>query len=641
MKKIITLLFLILYFLFSQNLNRQIKIESFDESSEIINPEKDKALIIIRSQIPDLVFDANRNIDVKPQSGSVWHIYFTPGTIRLKVSSKGFEQLDIPPKSFSGGRAYLLRLVAAGFAPNITETLFEVVFQLNQDQVYTSYANYSPVLSKTKMISYKLPKGEYTFRFQKNGFTDVLKTVTVDQSQQISIDLQQGISTVSSFALPGLIVIESNPSGAEILIDGQKLGVTPFQGDITAGTHQVEVRKSLYYPSVSTFTLKEGETQSIPVTLKPRFGYIEISSTPSNAKITMDGKLYGTTPSAKQSIESGSHTITIGLDLYYSYTEQFIIVDGQGKNITAKLKPAFGTLVVNSLPESSAAVFLDDKKIGATPFVNKKLPSGKYLLKVTKPLFADIEEEILIEDEKTTTKQIILPQKFGTLTVNAPQSKIFLDGKSVAQNLYYAKMNPGRYTVRAERNNQYIPAEKEVFISVGSGEIVKLEPTPRVGSVSVFVEPFEAKDAEIYVNDKLQGNAPKVLSLLIDDYTITAKKDGFLDFTETVTIKERESAKLNLKMSTYEGSLQSKRDTWGTYKWISAAVAVGAGAAAVYFNSKANSYYTEYHNANTAALAASKRNRVEESKLYNNISLGCAIGAGVSFLITWGEQGSF
>ncbi len=646
MKKILLLLFTFTTLLVSQTLNRQIKIESFDESSEIINPEKDKALIIVRSQIPDLVFDANRNIDMKPQSGSVWHLYFTPGTIRLKVSSKGFEQLDISPKSFSGGRAYLLRLVATGFAPNITETLFEVVFQFNQNQVYASYSNYSPVLSKTKFISYKLPKGEYTFRFQKNGFNDVVRTINVDQSQQIAIDLQQGTSTVSKFSLPGLIVIESNPTNAEMLIDGQKIGTTPFQGDITAGTHQLELRKALYYPSVSTFTLKEGETQNIPVTLKPRFGFIEISSTPLNAKITLDGKVYGTTPSAKQSskgasIESGPHTITIGLDLYHSYTEQFSIIDGQEKNITATLLPAFGTLIVNSLPESSATFYLDGKQVGATPFVNKKLPSGKYLMKVTKPLFADVEEEIEIEDGKTTTKQIILPQNFGTLTVSAPNSTIFLDGKSVAENNYYARMNPGKYTVRAERNSQYIPVEKEVFISVGAGELVKLEPVSRVGSVSIFVEPTNARNAELFIDDKPQGNAPKVLSLLIGEYTITAKKDGFLDIAEKVSVKERESAKLNLKMFTYEGSLQSKRDSWGTYKWISVALAVGAGAAAYYFDSKTNNYYSEYQNAKTTDLAASKKNRVDKSTLYYNISIGGAIITGVSFLVTWGVQASY
>ena len=642
MKIIILLLLLFSIYLFPQNLNRQIKIESFDESTEIINPEKDKALIIVKSQIPDLVFDANRNIDVRPQSGSVWHIYSNPGTIRLKVSSKGFEQLDIAPKSFIGGRAYSLRLVASGFAPNVTETLYEVVFQLNQEQVYASYSNYSPVLSKTKIISYKLPKGEYKFRFQKNGFNDEIRTVSIDQSQQLNINLQKGVSTVSTFALPGLIVIESNPSGAEILIDGQKLGITPFQGDITAGTHQLELRKALYYPSVSTFTLKEGETQNIPNTLKPRFGFIAVTSSPSGANVTLDGKAFGVTPITIRSIESGPHLIKIKTELYHEYSEQFNITDGQDKEINSDLKAAFGTLTVNSIPEAGATVFIDgQKKDQVTPYYDSKVPSGRYLLKVTKPLFADVEEEIEITDGKSTTKQIILPQNFGTLTVSAAESKILVDGKYVSDNSYYARLNPGRYLVRAEKNSQFTPAEKEVFISVGASELIKLEPISRLGSVSVFVEPFEASNATIFVDDKSQGSAPKVLSLLIGDYSITAKKNGFLDVTEKISVKERESAKLNLKMFTYEGSIQSKRDSWATYKWISAAVVVGASAAAIYFDNKANSSFDEYQKATTVDLAVNKRKSYEDNKQYNNISIGGAVAAGFSFAITWWIENSY
>ncbi len=639
MKKLLLLLAVTTQMLFSQNLNRQIKVELFEEDqSGIINPEKDKALIIVRSQIPDLSFDANRNLDVKPQSGSVWNIYCSPGTIRLKVSASGYEQLEIPPKSVIGGRTFNLRLVASGFAPNISENLFEVVFSLNQTEVYASYGSYSPVLSRSQTISYKLPKGEYTFTFQKNGFKEVKQTVSVDKNLQLPITMESGGRTTTKFLLPGLIVIESDPSGAEVLVDGQKIGVTPYQGDLTAGTHQLEVRKPLYYPSVSRFTLSEGESQTIPVTLKPRFGFIQFASAPSGAKITLDGKLIGITPIAKQQIESSTHKIKIEAELYHTYEEEFKIVDGQEKIVNAVLKPAFGALVVNSLPESSATIFIDGKQVGTTPFANKKLASGKYFIKITKPFYADVEEEIIIEDEKTTTKTMVMPQNFGTLTIAAPESKIFINGKLSASNNFYARMNPGKYSLRAERSEKYIPAEKDVFISVGGSELVKLEPEPRLGSASIFVEPTDARNAELFIEGKSYGAAPKVLSLLIGDYTITAKKSGFLDLSQKITIKEREAAKINMQMFTYEGSLQAKRDSWGMYKWISAAVAVSAGAAAMYFDSKANSYYDEYQKAITVDIANSKRDRVNESKLYNNISLGAAITAGVSFLVTWVVQ---
>jgi hypothetical protein len=162
-----------------------------------------------------------------------------------------------------------------------------------------------------------------------------------------------------------------------------------------------------------------------------------------------------------------------------------------------------------------------------------------------------------------------------------------------------------------------------------------------MGSLSVLVEPAEASKAEIYVNDKLKGNAPLVLPLLIGDYSITAKQTNFLNVTEKVSMRERESVKLNLHMTTYEGSRQQKIGKWATWKWISIGTTVIATAAAVYFNSQANSNYDSYKNAGTTADADNFRSLTQKNNTIYKVSLSVGAVGLIGTIVSWIGQISY
>jgi hypothetical protein len=626
----------------AQQLNRQMKVDSFEESSKI-NPEQDKSLVIVHSQVQNLRFDSNRKIDrVNQVSSGDWEVWIPAGTHVLKIDADGFERLELPAQNYGKKKAYELKIVAVGFAPTARadENLIDVTFQINESNVYSSYNDLAPTLTKGNTIAYKIPKGDYTFRFQKEGFADSVQKISVTEASIININLRPG-TTTKKFSLPSMVVIKSEPSGAEILINGQKYGTTPYQGEIIAGTHQLELRKPLYYPNISTFTVEESKTLELPVILKPRFGYITVKSNKPNAKITIDGKQYGSVPLLKKEIESTRHTLKVEAELYHPFNQEFSISDGEQKDVMAALNPAFGSIEINSFPEQGAEVYFDGQNVGKTPYKSDQILSAKYIVKVTKSLYNTTEEEVIVEDGKTVTKNFALSKNFGILTVNAPNSIIYLNHQRVAENTYNAQLLPARYSVRAERGEKYIPAEKEVFIKVGESELVKLDPEPRLGSLSILVEPVEASKAEIYVNDKLKGNAPLVLPLLIGDYSITAKQINYLDVTEKVSMKERESMKLNLQMISYEGSRQQKIGKWATWKWISIGTAALATAAAVYFNSQANSNYDSYKKAGTSSDADNFRNLTQKNNTLYKVSLTVGAAAVVGTIVSWIGQSSY
>ncbi len=100
----------------------------------------------------------------------------------------------------------------------------------------------------------------------------------------IEVELVPGVST-TSLALSGWIIVSSEPTGAEVYLNDQRVGVTPYQGRHLAGDYNLMVRTPLYDDYIERFTLNEGTTVDLPkINLKPRFGYWEVTSTPSGAE---------------------------------------------------------------------------------------------------------------------------------------------------------------------------------------------------------------------------------------------------------------------------------------------------------------------------------------------------------------------
>ena len=628
----------------SQQLNRQMAVDTLYESQKI-NPEPDKAYLHVRSQAPNLRFESNRNIDKSNKlSSGDWELWLPSGTHILKIIADGFQRLELPATTFSKKRSYELVLKVLGFAPTsrADENLIEVTFALNQDSVYSSYGDFTPILSHGKSVTYKMPKGEYVFRFQKPGFADQTQTVKFTQSQQIVVELKPGQPTGESLLkLPGYVRITTDPVASEIILNGQKIGTSPYQAEVTAGTHQLEIRKPLYYPDVSTFTVEEGKSVAINRSLKPRFGYLTVTGDAPGGKVLFDGKEIGALPLAKKEIESGKHAVSVEAPLYHAYSEQIDVKDGEEKTVAANLRPAFGSFDVTSAPEDSAEVFIDGVRVGVTPFHNAKMASGKYILKLQKELYSDAEEEIVIADSQNTTRAVTLSKGYGTLTITSSECNISLDGRPVGTGSYHARMKPGKYVVRVERPGPYKPIEQEVFVALGEEKNLNLQSEGRLGALSVMVEPMEAGDAEVYLNSELKGNAPLALKLLMGDYQLMARKTGFLDQTQAVTVEENQTKKVNLTMLTYEGSRQATGDRWGRVKWISGVGGLLAGGATVYFKMQSNDYYDRYSAATTSDDAASFRDKTNSNDQLFKIALGAASGLLTTAIVSWIIQGTY
>ncbi|NOZ08942.1 MAG: PEGA domain-containing protein, partial [FCB group bacterium] len=506
--------------------------------------------VMVSSPIPGLTFDSNRGImRVEVLGNGKWKLTLEPGSQRFEIKADGYLAWS-ERFTFSAGKVYECSVQQKGRERlNLDETLFEITFQFNVGDVYASIDPFAPILTTGKLAIFKLEPAEYSFRFEKNGYQTYRQTISVKQDQVYAIQLTKDPERKVAFKPPGIITIDSNPQGAEVIINGRKLGNTPFSIDLTSGNHQLEIRKNLYYTDLTTFTLAPGETRSILRDLRPQFGTVTVRGVPDSAELFLDDKSVGSAPATALKLKSGSHRLSVKKALYHDYVEEFNLEDGQQKTFEYTLAPAFGTLELGTLPEDSAEVYLDGVYRGITPF-HKDLPSGPYNIEVRKPYFQNTSETVVISDGLVTRRTLLMNSNAGTLEVDASGSDILINGSQSGTDHLEKRLLPGTYHIRAEKE-KYYPEEKEVFLSVGETERIAFDLQPIQGSVAVIVNPPEAANAEIYLDDQPEGPAPQVLTLLIGEYTIGIQHKDFVPEKQSVLIKENQNQRLTFDLKTY------------------------------------------------------------------------------------------
>lgn len=592
------------------------------------------ALVKITTNIKKMQFDSNSGIvDVVHQVDGYW-VYIAPREKRIKLMATGYISLDIempePAKPFT---VYNLTVAPKGVYH--TSDLVRVTFRMNQSNVYVQSGESAPILSLGSSAVFNVPKGERKFRFIKEGFAEEELTLNVEDEVVKDITLRTG-KPFTNLEPSSNIIIDSEPTGADVYLNDIKVGVTPYNRRNIAGNYTVRIEYPMYYEHIEQFILKEGVNQNLPkVILKPRFGFLSATSTPTGAEVLLDNKSIGTTPLRQEKIRSGFHEVIIRKVNYHDHRESFNINDGETKIVDVTLKEGFGSLTITSEP-NGAKVFIDGQEVGVTPYRNTQLASGRYNIVISKDLYTDSRDMVNISDGQVTNKFYALTQNYGVVRISAADAEIFVDGARVGQGTYTANLTPGQYRLKASRD-RHIDDERNVVVELGQTQNITLRPKPREGVIGITSSPFEARGADIYLNGQKQmKTTPANITILVGDYNVTLKKSGFIDASQNVTVQEGQEAKVNLVMTSFKGSLQEKVSKYKTAKIVYGTAAVASIGTGTYFLLSANKLNEEYKSATTDAGLI--YDRMERHDLYTIIAYGAAVPFTVMSVIKATQQ---
>jgi len=334
--------------------------------------------------------------------------------------------------------------------------------------VYTTGAPYTS--------AYVSEAGYYDSSSQKLTMPDAGKTNTYYFTLQ-PIPTPTQVTT-------GSIDVKSSPSGAHLYIDGIFYGTThQLATDFSAGRHSVRLEKDNYEAWTGNAKVTAGGVAYISATLRhvPTKGSISVTSSPSDAQITIDGNYYGKSPMVIGGIESGSHVVELYRPGYYEWTKRVDVRTGRvtyiDRTLSPEEKPTTGTIGVSSTP-SYAYVYLDGVYEGQT------VPGRNFIINNVAPGSHDV-----------TLKLSGYVDSSSSVNVNSGQ---FSSVESV--------LTPG--------GSHPAPVDK--------------------GSIEVTSSPT---GANIYLNNENKGLTPLTIKdLTPGSYTVTLKLSGYQDWTTTAEV---------------------------------------------------------------------------------------------------------
>lgn len=199
------------------------------------------------------------------------------------------------------------------------------------------------------------------------------------------------------------------------------------------------------------------------------------------AEVSLNGKFVGNAPVTIE-IRSGTYQLTVSAPGYRTL-ETPIRIERNG-NYKAQLEADSVALVVRS-PVNGAEVYLDDRRIGTTPFKGD-IPRGYYLLSVRAPGYESYE--IKLDARNAQEVNALLKSRMGSINVVVPT--MFIDNRNsreriqvyvddILQNGFKIEVAPGVHTVSIRSgalrftNTVTVEAGRTISLELNAGLLIR------------------------------------------------------------------------------------------------------------------------------------------------------------------------
>ena len=210
-----------------------------------------------------------------------------------------------------------------------------------------------------RLITHLAVKGTYGVRFRKAGY----------QEQNISVRFEGRKPLVREEKMvlaSGTIDISSEPSGAEVTVNGIVKGVTPLRvTEVPRGRATVKFRLDGFAEEVRELAINAGDVQALPIILKGLPGTLQLTSVPDGARFYVNNEAKGKGPLSLTGLNPGEYIVRAELEGYGTMTRTVTLANGQSSSEEFQMSNVMGRIEVRSNPVG-AQVFLDGKLCGTT-----------------------------------------------------------------------------------------------------------------------------------------------------------------------------------------------------------------------------------------------------------------------------------
>jgi hypothetical protein len=234
----------------------------------------------------------------------------------------------------------------------------------------------------------------------------------------------------------GTLVVESNPKGVPVFVDGVERGRTPARVTIASGAHILELRGS-GVPRVIPLNVSAGAevSQYLEFAEAPATGQLAIQSDPAGAKVLVDGVQRGVAPLTIADLTPGNHEVVLQSEAGSARHTVTVQAGGTASLVVpmtaAASGPVSGWVAVKS--PFTIEIFEQGRLLGTTDTDKIMLAAGRHELElVNQPLAFRATRVVQVPAGKVATLPIDLPN--GVINLNAtPWAEVWIDGNRVGE----------------------------------------------------------------------------------------------------------------------------------------------------------------------------------------------------------------
>jgi hypothetical protein len=237
----------------------------------------------------------------------------------------------------------------------------------------------------------------------------------------------------------------SEPAEATVLVDGDSVGTTPLNRyPIRSGVYIITVEREGFFTADTVAILRNNQAPTYSVSLNPRpdltrdespavadqprpssqpptqspsttpppstennptpdpapvptTGTLSITSTPSGARVQLDGNAVGTTPLTLDEIEAGTHNVVFSREGYETSSMQVTVTPGSVRDMQVALDQLMGRLRVLVRPWGSIYIDGQLRERNADVWFETEVPAGEHEISAVHPALGQQTRNATVE----------------------------------------------------------------------------------------------------------------------------------------------------------------------------------------------------------------------------------------------------
>jgi len=239
-------------------------------------------------------------------------------------------------------------------------------------------------------------------------------------------------------AATGTLNVTTNPSGAEVRVDGQRLGVTPLTVSLKSGPHSVELRGAgdpRTVPVTIVANTQVAQYIELPAAAPASVGQLQIRTEPAGAPVTVDGVARGKSPVLVENLKPGDHLVVLESE-FGAVKHTVTVAAATTASLVVPLTPADGAPVSGWLSVSAPVdvQIVENKRLLGTSQSDRIMVSaGRHEIEIVNDVLGYRSvRTVQVPAGKVTPIKIEWPR--GTIAVNAvPWAEVWIDGDRIGE----------------------------------------------------------------------------------------------------------------------------------------------------------------------------------------------------------------